>query len=351
MFEGKSDLTRRRFLGRTALFGAALTGLPAIMEACGGSSASSSGAPRKLTLGYVEPHDGTVLGYHGDLFKANLEKVSNGSLTLNIYPGGVLGDDVVLTKKVVAGEVDFAIATLANSSVVAPAASIAQLEYVFTGEAHLLRALNDASVNQAFKQLISQSVSTARTLGLYTEGIRNAYAKFPIHSIADVKGKKIRIQASATENAFWSAYGAVPLQISFTQVYTSLQTGVIDMAENNVTAYLAEKHYEPAPYYNSTEHEADAYHVWMSMKAFNSLSKQQQGWVDEAATMTQPDVNNKAIQLWHQSLDQVLKLGVHYVNNVDKSGFMSAANAIQDQQAQKLGQSAVSLLAQIRKLG
>jgi TRAP-type C4-dicarboxylate transport system substrate-binding protein len=351
MIEEKIDLTRRQFLGRSALFGAALVSLPSIIEACGNSpSSTTSGAARTLTLAHQEPPTGTVLGYHGDVFKEHLEKLSNGNLKINLYPGGTLGDEPVMTKKTLAGDIDFSFSSLTNVAIVAPAAAIAQAHYIYTGETHLLKSLSDSNVNQAFDKLMAESVTSARTLGLYTEGIRNVYSKFAIHSISDVKGKKIRVTASATESAFWSNYGAVPVQISFSQVYTSMQTGLIQMAENNVTAYLAEKHYEPAPIYSATEHEADVYTFWMSMKAWNSLSAQQQGWVEQAANETQPLVNNKAIQLWHDSLSQVQKLGVQYVSPIDKSGFEQAANSIVDPQAQKLGPSAVKFLDAIRKL-
>jgi TRAP-type transport system periplasmic protein len=347
----RDHLSRREFLGRSALIGAGLTSLPAIIDACGGSTPTSAGAARTLTLAYDEPHDGTVLGYHADVFKEHLEKISNGNLKITTYPGAVLGDETILSKKTLAGDLDLSFSSVSNSAVVAPAGAVLGLEYIFKGEAHLLKSVNDSAVNQAFIALIAEKVTTARSLGLFTEGIRNVYSKSAVRSIADVKGKKIRVQASQTENAFWNAYGAVPAQISFGQVYTSLQTGVLDMAENNVTAYLAVKHYEVAPFYNSTEHEADVYHFWVSQKAWDSLSSQQRSWVEQANHETQPLVNDKAIQLWKESLAKVQALGVKYTSTVDKTAFMQAANGIVDEQAKSLGPSAVKLLDAIRKLG
>ena len=116
-----------------------------------------------------------------------------------------------------------------------------------------------------------------------TMGMRNMYAKFPIHSVADVKGKKIRVQATMTEDAHFPAYGTQTVHMPFGEVYTSLQTGVVAIAENGVNVYMANKHYEVAPVLNMTEHEANNNCIWVSDKAWNSFTPEQKKWVEAAA--------------------------------------------------------------------
>ena len=131
--------------------------------------------------------------------------------------------------------------------------------------------------------MIKDSVQGAQVLGLMTMGMRNMYSKKEVHSIDDVKGEKVRVQATKTEDTLFPAYGAQTVHMPFGEVYTSLQTGVVNIAENGVNVYLANKHYEVAPILSMTEHEANNNCIWVSDKTWNSLTPQQQKWVQAAA--------------------------------------------------------------------
>ena len=102
-----------------------------------------------------------------------------------------------------------------------------------------------------------------------------------------MKGMKIRVQATATEDAMFPAYGAQTVHMPFGSVYTSLQTGVVDAAENSVNVYLVNKHYEVAPVLSMTEHEANNALLFVSDKLWQSLSAEQKGWVKTAAPRSQ----------------------------------------------------------------
>ena len=98
-----------------------------------------------------------------------------------------------------------------------------------------------------------------------------------------MKGLKVRVQATATEDMMFPAYGAQTVHMPFGNVYTSLQTGVVDVAENGVNVYLVNKHYEVAPVLSMTEHEANNCLIWVSDKLWTSLSAEQKQWVLGAA--------------------------------------------------------------------
>ena len=97
-----------------------------------------------------------------------------------------------------------------------------------------------------------------------------------IKSVDDMKGKKVRVQATKTEDTHFPAYGSQTVHMPFGDVYTSLQTGVVNVAENGVNVYLANKHYEVAPVLSMTEHEANNNCLWVSDKTWNSLTPEQQ---------------------------------------------------------------------------
>src|SRR5258705_13733907 len=111
----------------------------------------------------------------------------------------------------------------------------------------------------------------------------------------------------------------------FGSVYTSLQTGVIDVAENGVNVYLANKHYEVAPVLSMTEHEANNSLVWVSDRVWNALTPEQQKWVQGAADEANRSQPAKAIDLEHQSQDTLRSIGVKVVTVVDNSGCVTIA--------------------------
>jgi TRAP-type transport system periplasmic protein len=330
-------LTRRSFLRRAAALGLGVGALPrgAIADA------------RSFTFGYDQPRD-TAYGFFADTFSKRLGELSKGALSVRQFPSAALGQEPEMAQKVRAGDIDFALNATANTSTVVPQAGVFSLHYIFRDEAHLARSMNDRAINDAFKKMIVENTTGARSLGLITLGFRNMYSKLTISQLRDIAGKKIRVQATKTEDAFFSAYKAVPIHMPFGQVYTSLQTGLVDIAENGFDIVLKNKHYEAAPVVSKTEHEANCNQLWMSQKTWESLSEDQRGWVVDAAEYTRPLTIRRALELDAAAAQTLQKLGVKVHTLVDKQSFMSVATPMQEPQAQELGRYAVELLAQIR---
>jgi TRAP-type C4-dicarboxylate transport system substrate-binding protein len=187
-------------------------------------------------------------------------------------------------------------------------------------------------------------------MALMTMGFRNIYSKREIKSIDDIKGMKVRVQATKTEDTHFPAYGAQTVHMPFGEVYTSLQTGVVNAAENGVNVYLANKHYEVAPVLSMTQHEANNNAVWVSEKTWSSLSDQEKKWVQAAAEEVGRVEPGKALALEQESAVKLKKMGVKVVEGVDKSGFSKAAQPVQDQLATELGPHAVKLLKMVRDI-
>ena len=175
-------------------------------------------------------------------------------------------------------------------------------------------------------------------------------SKKEIHSVADVKGQKVRVQATMTEDTHFPAYGAQTVHMPFGEVYTSLQTGVVNIAENGVNVYLANKHYEVAPVLSMTEHEANNNCIWVSDKTWKSLRPDEQKWVQAAADEVSKKEPAMGLKLEADSAVKLKAMGVKVVENVDKKGFMADAKPIQDELAKKLGPDAVKILELVRKV-
>ena len=330
-------LTRRSFLRRAGALGV-LTALPRTARAAG---------PRTFTFGYDQPRD-TAYGFFADTFSKRLSETSNGTLAIRQFPSAALGQEPEMAQKVRAGDIDFALNATANTSTVVPQAGVFSLHYIFRDEEHLARSMNDHGINETFKKMIAENTTGARSLGLMTLGFRNMYSKLTVANAAGIAGKKVRVQATKTEDAFFTAYKAVPIHMPFGQVYTSLQTGLVDIAENGFDIVLKNKHYEAAPVVSKTEHEANCNQLWMSQKTWDGLTEQQRGWVVEAAEYTRPLTIKKALELDAAAAGALQKLGVKVHTQVDKQSFMALAKPLQDPQANELGPYAVQLLAQIR---
>jgi tripartite ATP-independent transporter DctP family solute receptor len=328
---------RRHILGAVAL------------SAFLGFSSTASAQNRTFSFAYDQPPT-TAYGIAANIFDAKLKELSGGKMSINQFPGAQLGQEPQMLQKMRAGDIDFVITSTANASTVAPQAGVFSLHFLFRDQNHLAKSLADPAISQAFRDMTKESVTGARTLGLLTMGLRNMYSKKEIVNVNDIKGQKIRVQATKTEDTHFPAYGAQVVHMPFGDVYTSLQTGVVNIAENGINVYLANKHYEVAPILSITEHEANNNCLWISDKTWNSLTPEQQKWVQTAAEEVSKREPMMALQLEKDSAEKLKKMGVKVVENVDKSGFMKAAAPIQDQLAAELGPHAVKILKLVREV-
>jgi len=302
---------------------------------------------RHFSFAYDQPHT-TAYGIAGDTFAKKLDEMSHGTLLIDQFPGAQLGQEPQVLQKLRTGDVDFAITSTANSATLQPEAGVFSIHFVFRSEDHLKHALSDPAVVAAFKEMINSKVQGARTLALGTMGLRDLYGKREVHSIDDIKNVKVRVQATATEDTMFPAYGAQTVHMPFGDVYTALQTGVVDMAENGINVYQSNKHYEVAPIMSLTEHEANNNVIWVSDKVWNSLNDEQKGWVQAAADEIGKTMPEKALGLEHESMARLEKMGVKFVKGVDKTGFIKDAEPIQDKLAGQLGPGATKVLQLVR---
>src|SRR6266851_4478060 len=309
--------------------------------------AAAAAEVRHFTFGYDQPHT-TGYGIAADTFANKLKDLSDGALLVDQFPGAQLGQEPQMLQKIRTGDIDFIISSTANAATVAPEAGVMSIHFIFKSEAHLQKAIADPKVVAAVRKMVKDTVQGAQVLTVITLGLRDFYSKKEIHGIADLKGLKVRVQATPTEDTLFPAYGAQIVHMPFGDVYTSLQTGVVDVAENGINVYLSNKHYEVAPIMSLTEHEANNSLVWVSDKLWNSLTPEQQGWVQAAADEVNKNQPAKAIELEHQSLEKLKSIGVKVVTDVDKSGFTSVADPYLDKLAKELGPHAEKIKNLIR---
>jgi len=285
-----------------------------------------------------------------DLFSAKLKELSKGAMLVDQYPGAQLGQEPQILQLVKSGDIDFAIVSSANTATISPQAGVMSLHFLFRSEDHVIKALGDPKVFEAIRDMIDDTVQGIHVIGLGTQGLRNLYGKKEIHKIEDLKGLKVRVQATATEDTMFPAYGAQTVHLPFGSVYTSLQTGVVDFAENSVNVYLINRHYEVAPIISISEHEANNAILWVSDKLWQSLSAEQKQWVLNAGRDVSTLEPTKAFGLERQAREKIQSVGVKVVSDVDKSGFQKIADPYLDKLAKELGPHADKIKNLIRSI-
>src|SRR5712671_2681113 len=167
----------------------------------------------------------TGYGILGDIFANKLKELSRGSMLIDQYPGAQLGQEPQVLQLVKSGDIEFCISSSANAATLSPQAGVMSMHFLFRSEAHLVKAMADPEVSKAVKTMIAGTVQGARVIALATLGLRNMYSKREIKNIGDMKGLKVRVQATPTEDTMFPAYGAQIVHMPFGSVYTSLQTG------------------------------------------------------------------------------------------------------------------------------
>jgi tripartite ATP-independent transporter DctP family solute receptor len=300
------------------------------------STSAMAQQPRHFRFAYDQPKN-TGYGLVADIFSDKLKALSKGSMVIDQYPGAQLGQEPQVLQLVKAGDIDFCISASANAATLSPQAGVMSLHFLFKSEDHLKKSLASPEVSGAVKQMIGETVQGSQVIALATLGFRSMYSKKEIKKVEDMKGLKVRVQATKTEDLMFPVYGAQTVHMPFGSVYTSLQTGVVDVGENGVNVYLVNKHYEVAPVLSMTEHEANNSLVWISDKAWQSLSAEQKGWVQAAADEVNKVQPGRAFELEHQSATKLTSMGVKVVKDVDKSGFVKLAEPYLDKLAEELG--------------
>ncbi len=304
---------------------------------------------RAFSFAYDQPKN-SGYGIGATIFSNKLKELSKGTLSINEYPSAQLGTEAQTMQKVQTGDIDFVMLSTANASTAQPESGVFSIHFIFRDEAHAIRVLGDPTVIAAMKELYAAKIKGAHMIALGSQGLRHMYGKKPVQKVADIKGAKVRVQATVTEDTLFPAYGSQVVHMPFGEVYTSLQTGVVDMAENGINNYLVNKHYEPAPVLSLTEHEANNAALFVSDKAWSSLTDEQKKWVQAAADEVSKNEPAAAFKLEQDALARLEKIGVKVVKDVDKSGFATISKPIQDKLAQDLGPNAVKVLNLVRNV-
>ncbi len=258
-----------------------------------------------------------------------LNEKSNGEITMEIFHSMQLGGEKEALEQVQLGALEM---TRVSVGVVGPIVddfNAFNLPYVFRSIDHM-RNVVDGEIGQEL--LAALDAGGLVGLGFMDAGARSFYNKQKaIREPADLAGLKIRVMQNPIFIEMMSEMGGNGIPIAFNELYTALQTGVVDGAENNPPSYSTQKHYEQAGFYSLTEHLIVPEIFVFSKKVWETLTPEQQELIREAAVLT----TEKERELWEameqKAMEELVGLGVQVNDDVDKAAFIEATAPVREQ--------------------
>ena len=335
-------ISRRSFLAAAGVSAAALA-----LTACGGSgnstaastasSAAASAAPAgdaaaaasdpKVTLVYAEvnPLD-TIVGQTGSHFKEKVEELTGGSVVVDVQASGVLGSENDVLDAILGGSTSIDISRIsafALTSYGCNKSKLLSIPFTFENRAHFW--------NFANSELAPEFLNEPQELGLPVrgifygeEGFRHFFTVKPVSGIADFKGLKLRVSNDPVMNGMVEGLGANPTVVSFGELYSALQTGVVDGAEQPIANYKSNAFLEVANNLILDGHTLGAVQAVITDNAWNKLTENQQAAVMEAAADTQAFNADLSETAENKVLDELKSSGCNVVDVPDKAPWQEA---------------------------
>lgn len=335
-------ISRRSFLAAAGVSAAALA-----LTACGSSgnstaastanSAAASTAPAgdaaaaasdpKVTLVYAEvnPLD-TIVGQTGSHFKEKVEELTGGSVVVDVQASGVLGSENDVLDAILGGSTSIDISRIsafALTSYGCNKSKLLSIPFTFENRAHFW--------NFANSELAPEFLNEPQELGLPVrgifygeEGFRHFFTVKPVSGIADFKGLKLRVSNDPVMNGMVEGLGANPTVVSFGELYSALQTGVVDGAEQPIANYKSNAFPEVANNLILDGHTLGAVQAVITDNAWNKLTENQQAAVMEAAADTQAFNADLSETAENKVLDELKSSGCNVVDVPDKTPWQEA---------------------------
>lgn len=282
------------------------------------SSCIATKEHKELKLAHGLPTDHPVhkaMAFMGQ----RVEELSEGKMSVAIYPSEQLGSEQQCVELVQLGSLAITKVSAAVMESFVEDYKVLGLPYIFKSKEHAFNVF-DSDIGQDL--LLSSSDKWIRGLTFYDAGSRSFYIKDkPINHPDDLAGLKLRVMPSITAVGMVRALGGSPTPISWGELYTALQSGVVDGAENNPPSLYTSRHYEVCKYYSLDEHTTIPDVLVISQVIWDKLSEEEKGWIQQAADESAVLERKLWAESEEKSLEEVQKAGV-VINHPDKGPFI-----------------------------
>ena len=272
-----------------------------------------------------------------------LEAQTNGRISIQMYPSMQLGGEKEMIEQAQVGALQIARISVGAMGPVVDDLNVFNMPFIFRDEAHMRRVI-DGPIGQDLLDRISNSPqSRLIVLGWMDAGTRNVYSNKPVTKPADLKGMKIRMMGNPIFVETMNAMGGNGVAMGFNELYSALQTGVVDGAENNPPTLLAQNHYTVSKVYSLTGHLIIPEIFVFSKRTWDTLSKADQDLVRKLSREAQTEQRALWDKMVGESEAKLKAAGVQFVET-DKPAFFKATQPIRD----KYGSKYAALLQRIQ---
>ena len=300
-----------------------------------GALAVPAQAQQKMVLKASDVH---VLGYPTVeaivRMGKKLEAATNGRLSIQMFPSMQLGGEKEMIEQAQVGALQIARISVGPMGPVVDELNVFNLPFMFRDEAHMRKVIDGPIGTELLDKITASPQSRLVALGWMDAGTRNVYAKVPVTKPADLKGQKIRMMGNPIFVETMNAMGGNGISMGFNELYSALQTGVVDGAENNPPTLLTQNHYQVAKVYSLTGHLIIPEIFVFSKRTWDTLSKEDQALIKKLSREAQLEQR----QLWDAMVgDSVAKLkaaGVQFVE-ADKKAFYEATKPVREKYGAK----------------
>lgn len=289
--------------------------------------ATGANAAEKVTLKLAHNLERSHVVHQAFEYMAKeVKQLSDGKMTIRIYPSSQMGSARETMELLQNGALDMTKGSASDLESFDSVYAIYNLPYLFKDQAHF----NKVVFGDVGKEIMTSSKDKGFfSLAAYVAGTRSFYAKKPITKPEDLKGLKIRVQASPTTLKMIELMGGAPTPISFGEVYTAMQQGVVDGAENNVPSWVQTRHIEIAKIFSEDEHASIPDFLVVSSKTWSKLTTDQQQILIKAAKDSEVWQQKAWDKVEKETRAQAKAMGGEFVS-VDKAPFRAAVQPLYD---------------------
>jgi tripartite ATP-independent transporter DctP family solute receptor len=263
-----------------------------------------------------------------------LEAATNGRLSIQMFPAMQLGGEKEMLEQAQVGALQYARVSVGPVGTIVDEINVFNLPYVFRDEAHMRRVIDGPIGQELLEKVTNAPNSRLVAIAWMDAGTRNVYAKKAVQSPADLKGQKIRMMGNPMFVETMNLMGGNGISMGFNELYSALQTGVVDGAENNPPTYVTQNHYQLAKFYNLTGHLIIPEILVFSRRTWDQLSPEDQALIRKVGREAQVEQR----QLWDamvkKSTEELKARGVTFVDS-DTKAFIAATQPIRDKYGAK----------------
>jgi len=265
-----------------------------------------------------------------------LEAATNGRLTVQMFPSMQLGGEKETIEQTQIGAIQMLRVSVGTMGPIVDDINVINMPFLFKNTAHAQRMM-DGPIGQELLDKVTASPNAGLVaLGWMDSGARSLYnTKKPIKTIEDLKGMKFRVIGNPIFVDMMNALGGNGVAMGYDQVFSSLQTGVIDGAENNPPSYVFSNHYTAAKYYSLTEHLIIPELLLFSKKAWTALSSEDQGLLKKFAREAQMEERELWKKYEQTAMEKAKAAGCEITEIADKAPFQNAVKPVWDKYGPK----------------